>query len=46
MFIDLKNELCLNKEDKMFYQEIVNNYATLILNAKYEQANTNRVAAD
>ncbi len=46
MFIDLNNELHLNKEDNMFDQEILDNCAAWILNAKYEQVDTNRVAAD
>ncbi len=46
MFINLSNELCFNKEDDMFDQEILNNYATQILDAKYKQVDTNRVAAN
>ncbi len=46
MFIDLNNELCFNKEDDVFNQEILNNYAARILDAKYEQVETNRVAAN
>ncbi len=46
MLIDLNNELCLNKEDNMFDQEILNNYAAIILDAKYEQVNSNKVAAN
>ncbi len=46
MLIDLNHELCLNKEDDMFDQEILDNYATRILDAKYEQVDTNRVAAN
>ncbi len=46
MLIDLNNELCLNKEDNMFDQEILDIYAIRILDAKYKQVNTNKVAAD
>ncbi len=46
MLIDLNNELCLNKEDDMFDQEILDNYAARILDAKYKQVNTNKVAAN
>ncbi len=46
MLIDLNGELCLNKEDNMLDQEILNNYAARILDAKYKQVDTNKVAAD
>ncbi len=46
MLIDLIDELCLNNEDNMFDWEILDNYATRILDAKYEQVDTNRVAAN
>ncbi len=35
MPIDLNDELCLNKEDNMFDQEILDNHATQILDAKF-----------
>ncbi len=46
MLIDLNDEFCLNKEDDMFDREILDNYAARILDAKYEQVDTNKVAAD
>ncbi len=46
MFIDLNDNIYLIKEVDMFDQEILNNYATWILDAKYEQIDTNRVASD
>ncbi len=46
MLIDLNDELCLNKEHNMFDQEILNNYAAGILDAKYEQVDTNKVAVN
>ncbi len=46
MFIDLNDDICLTKEDNMFDQEILDNYVARILNAKYEQVNTNRVCAN
>ncbi len=46
MPIDLNDELCLNKEDNMFDQEILNNYSARILDAKYEQVNTDKVTAN
>ncbi len=46
MLIDLIDELFLNKEDNMFDWEILDNYAAQILNAKYEQVDTNKVGAD
>ncbi len=46
MFIDLKLTLCQNKENKMFDQEILHNYAGQILGAKYKQVDTNKVAAE
>ncbi len=46
MPIDLNDDICLTKEDNMFDQEILNNYATQILDAKYKQIDTNRVASD
>ncbi len=46
MFIDLNNELHLNKEDNMFDQEILDNYATQILDTKYKKVDTNKVAAN
>ncbi len=45
-FIDLKNELCLKKEDDMFDQEILDNYSAWILDAKYEQVDTNSFVAN
>ncbi len=44
MSIDLNDELCLAKEDGIFDQEILDNYAAQIHNAKYEQVDTNKVA--
>ncbi len=46
MLIDLNDELCLKKEDDMFEQEILDNYAARILDAKYKQVNTNKVVDD
>ncbi len=46
MLIDPNDELCLTKENGMFDQEIVDNYAARILDAKYEQVDTNRVVAN
>ncbi len=46
MFIDLNDKLFQIKADNMFEQEILNNCAAQILDAKYEQANTNKVAAN
>ncbi len=34
MLIDLNDILCLNKEDNMFDQEILNNYSARILDAE------------
>ncbi len=46
MQIDLNNELCLNKEVNIFDWEILDNYAARILDAKYEQVSTNKVATN
>ncbi len=46
IFVNLNNELCLNKEDNMFDQELLDNNDTQILDAKYEQVDNNRVAAN
>ncbi len=46
MFIDLNDKACQTKEDNIFEQEILNNTASQILEAKYEEVNTNKVATD
>ncbi len=46
MFIDLNDKPCQTKEDNIFEQEILNNTASQILEAKYEEVNTNKVATD
>ncbi len=46
MFIDLNYQLSQHKKGDMFEQEIFNNYATQILDAKYKQVNTNKVAVN
>ncbi len=46
MFIDHNDDICLTKADDMFDWEILNNYAVWILDAKYKQVDTNRVAAN
>ncbi len=46
MFIDLNSQLCQHKQDNMFEWEIIDNYAAHILDAKWEQVDTRKVAID
>ncbi len=46
MFIDLNEKICQTDEDNMFNQVIVDSYAACILDGKYQQVDTNKVAAD
>ncbi len=46
MFIDLNNKLCHIKEVNLFDWEILDNYVALILDAKYNQVDTNKVASN
>ncbi len=46
ILINLNDKLCLNKEDDMFDQEILNNYVAQILDAKYEQVNIDKITAN
>ncbi len=44
MFIDLNGKLCQSEEHNMFDWKILNNYVSCILDAKYDQVDTNKVA--
>ncbi len=46
MFIGLNGKLWQTIEDNMFEQDILNNYATQIIDTKYEQVVTNRITAN
>ncbi len=46
MFIDLNDQLCQTKENDMFIGGILDKYATRILDAKYNQVDTYRTAAN
>ncbi len=46
IFTDINETLCLSEKDDIFEWKIFHNYTALILQDKYEQIDTAKVAAD